>query len=149
MQRSQESNGWLNYRLCVLGSSRKKRSYYLGWSRSEQRFARSTDSKDFANDLPALKTKLTKYLSRAAESLPDKAIRDIRVSSARDALKRIRASTAAKRLHWSNGCVVERNESGSKIVYLNFLRIDANNNVMNVYFHTKYTLVVDDMKKVN
>ena len=32
MQRSQESNGWLNYRLCVLGSSRKKRSYWLAWS---------------------------------------------------------------------------------------------------------------------
>ena len=98
MQRSQESNGWLNYRLCVLGSSRKKRSYWLAWSRSEQRFARSTNAWDFANDLPALKTKLTKYLSRAAESLPDKAIRDIRVSSARDALKRIRAATAVKRI---------------------------------------------------
>ena len=47
MQRSQESNGWLNYRLCVLGSSRKKRSYWLAWNRSEQRFARSTDSKHF------------------------------------------------------------------------------------------------------
>ena len=99
MQRSQESNGWLNYRLCVLGSSRKKRSYYLGWSRSEQRFARSTDSEDFANDLPALKNKLTEYLLRAAESLPDKATREIQVSVARDALKRIRAATAAKRLY--------------------------------------------------
>ncbi len=99
MQRSQESNGWLNYRLCVLGSSRKKRSYWLAWSRSEQRFARSTDSKDFANDLPALKNKLTEYLSWTAESLPDKATREIQVSVARDALKRIRAATAAKRLH--------------------------------------------------
>ena len=98
MQRSQESNGWLNYRLCVLGSSRKKRSYYLGWSRSEQRFARSTDSKDFANDLPALKNKLTEYLSWTAESLPDKATREIQVSVARDALKRIRAATAVKRI---------------------------------------------------
>ena len=98
MQRSQESNGWLNYRLCVLGSSRKKRSYYLGWSRSEQRFARSTDSKDFANDLPALKNKLTEYLLRTAESLPDKATREIQVSVARDALKRIRAATAVKRI---------------------------------------------------
>ena len=68
MQRSQESNGWLNYRLCVLGSSRKKRSYWLAWSRLEQRFARSTDSKNFANDLPTLKTKLTEYLLRAADS---------------------------------------------------------------------------------
>ena len=98
MQRSQESNGWLNYRLCVLGSSRKKRSYWLAWSRSEQRFARSTDSKDFANDLPALKTKLTEYLLRTAESLPDKATREIQVSVARDALKRIRAVTAVKRI---------------------------------------------------
>ena len=98
MQRSQESNGWLNYRLCVLGSSRKKRSYWLAWSRSEQRFARSTDSKDFANDLPALKTRLTEYLSRTAESLPDKATREIQVSVARDALKRIRAVTAVKRI---------------------------------------------------
>ena len=86
MQRSQKSNGWLNYRLCVLGGSRKKRSYYLGWSRLEQRLARSTDSKYLANDLPALKTKLTEYLLRTAESSLDKATRDIRVSSARDAL---------------------------------------------------------------
>ena len=99
MQRSQESNGWLNYRLCVLGSSRKKRSYWLAWSRSEQRFARSTNAWDFANDLPALKTRLTEYLLRAAEPLPDKATREIQVSVARDALKRIRAATAAKRLH--------------------------------------------------
>ena len=98
MQRSQESNGWLNYRLCVLGSSRKKRSYYLGWSRSEQRFARSTNAWDFANDLPALKTKLTEYLLRTAESLPGKATREIQVSVARDALKRIRAATAVKRI---------------------------------------------------
>ena len=98
MQRSQESNGWLNYRLCVLGSSRKKRSYWLAWSRSEQRFARSTDAWDFANDLPALKTRLTEYLLRAAEPLPDKATREIQVSVARDALKRIRAATAVKRI---------------------------------------------------
>ena len=98
MQRSQESNGWLNYRLCVLGSSRKKRSYWLAWSRSEQRFARSADAWTFANDLPALKTRLTEYLSRTAESLPDKAIREIQVSVARDALKRIRAVTAVKRI---------------------------------------------------
>ena len=98
MQRSQESNGWLNYRLCVLGSSRKKRSYWLAWSRSEQRFARSADAWDFANDLPALKTRLTEYLLRAAEPLPDKATREIQVSVARDALKRIRAATAVKRI---------------------------------------------------
>ena len=98
MQRSQESNGWLDYRLCVLGSSRKKSSYWLAWSRLEQRFARSTDSKNFANDLPALKNKLTEYLLRAAESLPDKATREIQVSVARDALKRIRAATAVKRI---------------------------------------------------
>ena len=98
MQSSQESNGWMRYRLSVLGSSRKKRTYDLRWSRSEQRLARSTDSKYLANDLPALKNKLTEYLLRAAESLPDKATRDIRVSSARDALQRIRAATAVKRL---------------------------------------------------
>ena len=98
MQRSQESNGWLNYRLCALGGSRKKRSYYLGWSRLEQRFARSTDSKNFANDLPALKNKLTEYLLRVAEPLSDKATRDIQVSVARDALQQIRAATAVKRL---------------------------------------------------
>ena len=68
MQSSQESNGWLSYRLCVLGSSRKKRTYDLRWSRSEQRFARSTDAMDFADYLPALKTKLTEYLLRAADS---------------------------------------------------------------------------------
>ena len=68
MQSSQESNGWLSYRLCVLGSSRKKRMYDLRWSRSEQRFARSTDAMDFADYLPALKTKLTEYLLRAADS---------------------------------------------------------------------------------
>ena len=56
MQSSQESNGWLSYRLCVLGSGRKKRTYDLRWSRSEQRFAGSTDAMDFADYLPALKT---------------------------------------------------------------------------------------------
>ena len=98
MQRSQESNDWLSYRLSVLGSSRKKRSYWLAWSRSEQRLARSTDSKYLANDLPGLKNKLTEYLLRVAEPLPDKATRDIQVSVARDALQQIRVATAVKRL---------------------------------------------------
>ena len=71
MQRSQESNDWLSYRLSVLGSSRKKRTYDLCWSRSEQRFARSTDSKYLADDLPALKTRLTEYLLRAADSFAE------------------------------------------------------------------------------
>ena len=52
----------------------------------------------FANDLPALKTRLTQYLLRTAESLLDKATRDIQVSIARDALQQIRAATAVKRL---------------------------------------------------
>ena len=68
MQSSQESNDWLNYRLCVLGNSRKKRTYDLRWSRSEQRFARGTDAMDFADYLPALETKLAEYVLRAADS---------------------------------------------------------------------------------
>jgi hypothetical protein len=71
MQSSQESNDWLSYRLCILGNSRKKRTYDLCWSRSEQRFARGTDAWDFADDLPALKTRLTEYLLRAADSFAE------------------------------------------------------------------------------
>ena len=54
-------------------------------------------AKDFANDLPTLKARLTEYLLRAAEPLPDKATREIQVSVARDALQRIRP-TAVKRI---------------------------------------------------
>ena len=48
-----------------------KRTYDLCWSRSEQRFARGADAWDFADDLPALKTRLTEYLLRAADSFAE------------------------------------------------------------------------------
>ena len=40
LKRTKESNGWQNYRLCVLGTIRKKGSYWIAWNPIEQRGSR-------------------------------------------------------------------------------------------------------------
>ncbi len=90
LKRKKESNGWENYRLCILGT-RKKRSFWLGWNPTEERFA-GDDSERLGKELPGLKRRLEEYLLKSTEALQDAAARDVRISSAREALERLRTS---------------------------------------------------------
>ncbi len=91
LKRKKESNGWENYRLCLLGTQRK-RSFWLGWNPTEQRFADGGDSYRLYKELPGLKQRLEEYLSKSTEPLQDIAARDVRAANAMEALERLRAS---------------------------------------------------------
>ena len=91
LKKKKESNGWENYRLCILGTQRK-RSFWLGWNPTEQRFADCEDGERLGKELPGLKRRLEEYLSKSTESLQDTAARDVRVENAMEALERLRSS---------------------------------------------------------
>ena len=91
LKRKKESNGWQNYRLCLLGTKRK-RTYRLGWSPTEGRFAANADSHLLHKELPGLKILLRRHLLESSKALQDAAARDARISNAKAALQRLRAS---------------------------------------------------------
>ena len=91
MRRKKESSGWQNFRLCLLGTQRK-RTYRLGWSPTEGRFAANADSHLLQKELPGLKILLRRHLLESSKALQDAAARDVRVSSASSALERLRSS---------------------------------------------------------
>ena len=91
LKRKKESKGWQNYRLCLLGTQRK-RTYRLGWSPTEGRFAANADSHLLQKELPGLKILLRRHLLESSKALQDAAARDVRVSSASSALERLRSS---------------------------------------------------------
>ena len=71
MARVKESrNRWLNFRLCVLGSGRRKRSYQLGWSPRKQRLAEGEESFRLHTELPELHQRITDYLSKSMSTKP-------------------------------------------------------------------------------
>ena len=91
LKRKKKSGDWQNYRLCILGT-RKKRSFWLGWNPIEQRFADDGDSFRLYKELPGLKQRLKEYLSNSTEPLQDTAAKEDRVSNAMEALERLRTS---------------------------------------------------------
>ena len=95
LKRKKESKGWQNYRLCLLGTQRK-RTYRLGWSPTEGRFAENGDSDLLHKELPGLELLLKRHLSKSSQALQDAAAR---VSNAKRALRRIRESRPFTKLH--------------------------------------------------
>jgi len=93
LRRIKESNGWQNFRLCVLGTLRKKRSYWIAWNPSEQRFAKGSEENHMNRYNVGLKERLEEYLLKSTAALQDAAAKEIRISSAREALERLRSST--------------------------------------------------------
>ena len=91
LKRKKKSEDWQNYRLCVLGTQ-KKRSFWLGWNPTEQRFADGGDSYRLYKELLGLKQRLEEYLSKSTEPLQDTAAKEDRVSNAMEALERLRTS---------------------------------------------------------
>ena len=98
LKRKKVSGGWRNYRLCLLGTQRK-RTYRLGWNPTEGRFAENADSHLLHKELPGLKILLRRHLLESSKALQDAAARDVRISSAKEALRRIRESTPFTKLH--------------------------------------------------
>ena len=92
LKRMKESNGWQNFRLCVLGTIRKKRSYWIAWNPTEQRFAESSEENHMNRYNIGLKQRLEEYLSKSTEPLQDTAAKEDRVSNAMEALERLRTS---------------------------------------------------------
>ena len=91
-QRESKYNDWINFRFCILGSVRRKRSYDFAWSSKEQRLTRVEGSFRLQSEFPDLHRCLIKYLSKSTEPLQDIAARDVRVANAMEALERLRAS---------------------------------------------------------
>ena len=91
LKRKKESKGWQNYRLCLLGTQRK-RTYRLGWSPTEGRFAANGDSDLLHKELPGLELLLKRHLSKSSQALQEAVARDARISNAKQALKRLRSS---------------------------------------------------------
>ena len=92
LKRMKESNGWQNFRLCVLGTIRKKRSYWIAWNPTEQRFAESSEENHMNRYNIGLKQRLEEYLSNSTEPLQDTAAKEDRVSNAMEVLERLRTS---------------------------------------------------------
>ena len=91
LKRKKNTEDWQHYRLCILGT-RKKRSFWLVWNPTEQRFADGGDSYRLYKELPGLKQRLEEYLSNSTEPLQDTAAKEDRVSNAMEALERLRTS---------------------------------------------------------
>jgi hypothetical protein len=91
LKRTKESNGWQNYRLCVLGTIRKKQSYWIAWNPIEQRFAEAPEENRMNRYNVGLKQHLKEYLSKSTATLQDTAAKEDRVSNAMEALDRLRA----------------------------------------------------------
>ena len=89
-QRESKSSDWINFRFCILGSVRRKRSYDFAWSSKEQRLTRVEGASRLQSEFPDLHRCLINYLSTGP--LQDAAARDIRISSAKQALERLRSS---------------------------------------------------------
>ena len=92
LKRTKESNGWQNYRLCVLGTIRKKRSYWIAWNPIEQRFAEGPEENHMNRYNVGLKQHLKEYLSKSTATLQDTTAKEDRVSNAMEALDRLWAS---------------------------------------------------------
>ena len=92
LKRMKESNGWQNFRLCVLGTIRKKRSYWIAWNPTEQRFAESSEENHMNRYNIGLKQRLEEYLSNSTEPLQDTSTKEDRVSNAMEVLERLRTS---------------------------------------------------------
>ena len=88
LKRKKNTEDWQNYRLCILGT-RKKRSFWLVWNSTEQRFADGGDSYRLYKELPGLKQRLEEYLSKSTEPLQDTAVKEDRVSNVMKALERL------------------------------------------------------------
>ena len=91
-QRESKSSDWINFRFCILGSVRRKRSYNFAWSFKEQRLTRVEGSFRLQSEFPDLHRCLIKYLSKSTEPLQDTAAKEDRVSNAMKALERLRGS---------------------------------------------------------
>ena len=63
-------SSWLNFRLCILGSGRRKRSYQLGWSPRKERLAKGEESFRLRTELPELYQRITDYLSKLMSTKP-------------------------------------------------------------------------------
>ena len=87
LKRDRVSDGWENFRLCACGRKMKKKSYWLACSPTSQRMAASKDAHHLACGKPELMQKLMRYLGKTRT--PSK---DGRVSTARQALERLRSS---------------------------------------------------------
>ena len=87
LKRDRVSDGWENYRLCACGGKMKKKSYWLAYSPTRQRMAASKDAHHLAWGKPDLMRKLMRYLGK-----PRTLSKDVRVSSAKEALERLRSS---------------------------------------------------------
>jgi len=59
----QATGGWRPYRLCVLGTHRRKRSFYLYWNSEVQRLAQSPEQSRLARELPQIFNKVLGYLT--------------------------------------------------------------------------------------
>ena len=92
LKRMKESNGWQNFRLCVLGTIRKKRSYWIAWNPTEQRFAESSEENHMNRYNIGLKQRLEEYLSNSTEPLQETSTKEDRVSNAMEVLERLRTT---------------------------------------------------------
>jgi len=102
-QRESKSSDWINFRFCILGSVRRKRSYDFAWSSKEQRLTRVEGAFRLQSEFPDLHRCLINYLSTGP--LQDAAARDVRISSAKEALERLRSSTPFDRANWTGSRV--------------------------------------------
>ena len=91
-QRESKSSDWINFRFCILGSVRRKRSYDFAWSSKEQRLTRVEGSFRLQSEFPDLHRCLIKYLSKSTEPLQDISTKEDRVSNAMEVLERLRTS---------------------------------------------------------
>ena len=119
-QRESKSSDWINFRFCILGSVRRKRSYDFAWSSKEQRLTRVEGAHRLQSEFPDLHQHLLKYLSKP-EADVRRQLREndkhIEESFIRDSIERIekwsdeldrkyQASTPFDRANWtSRECV--------------------------------------------
>ena len=87
-QRESKSSDWINFRFCILGSVRRKRSYDFAWSSKEQRLTRVEGSFRLQSEFPDLHRCLIKYFSKSTAPLQDTAAKEDRRSNAMEARER-------------------------------------------------------------
>ena len=87
LKRDRVSDGWENFRLCACGGKSRKKSYWLADSPPRQRLAASKEAHYLAWGKPELRRKLMRYLGK-----PRTPSKDVRVSTPKQALERLRAS---------------------------------------------------------
>ena len=91
-QRESKSSDWINFRFCILGSVRRKRSYDFAWSSKEQRLTRVEGAFRLQSEFPDLHQHLLKYLSKPeadVRRLLRETDKHIEESFVRDSVERI------------------------------------------------------------